>query len=64
MLKTILITEPEEALPNILTFFLNFYFQDGNSQDPWGDVVATAGRLEVSGVEVFAVTVSHDHFFR
>uniref|UniRef100_A0A914NBP8 VWFA domain-containing protein n=1 Tax=Meloidogyne incognita TaxID=6306 RepID=A0A914NBP8_MELIC len=37
---------------------------DGNSQDPWGDVVATAGRLEVSGVEVFAVTVSHDHFFR
>uniref|UniRef100_A0A914LSH1 VWFA domain-containing protein n=1 Tax=Meloidogyne incognita TaxID=6306 RepID=A0A914LSH1_MELIC len=37
---------------------------DGNSQDPWGDVVATAGRLQVSGIEVFAVTVSHDHFFR
>ncbi|KAL7075410.1 hypothetical protein ACQ4LE_005204, partial [Meloidogyne hapla] len=37
---------------------------DGNSQDPWGDVVATSGRLKASGVELFAVTVSHDHFFR
>ena len=37
---------------------------DGNSQDLWKDVVAAADRLHATKADVYAVTVSHDYFFR
>ncbi|KAL3068771.1 hypothetical protein niasHS_017337 [Heterodera schachtii] len=37
---------------------------DGTSQDPWADVIRSADRLRAAEADVYAVTVSHDYFFR
>lgn len=37
---------------------------DGNSQDLWDNVVDAATRLRSVEADVYAVTVSHDYFFR
>uniref|UniRef100_A0A0M3KJ54 VWFA domain-containing protein n=1 Tax=Anisakis simplex TaxID=6269 RepID=A0A0M3KJ54_ANISI len=37
---------------------------DGNSQDPWDDVLKAADRLRSIGADVYAVTVSHDYMIR
>lgn len=37
---------------------------DGNSQDPWENVEDTAAHLRSIEADVYAVTVSHDYFFR
>ncbi|KAI1731555.1 von willebrand factor type A domain-containing protein [Ditylenchus destructor] len=37
---------------------------DGNSQDPWDKVLTAADRLRSVNADVYAVTVSHDYFFR
>ena len=37
---------------------------DGNSQDLWEDVVSASEKLRELKADVYAVTVSHDYFFR
>lgn len=37
---------------------------DGNSQDPWPDVLAAAQQLRTLNTSVYAATVSPDVFFR
>lgn len=37
---------------------------DGNSQDPWAEVLSAAAKLRAIQADVYAVTVSHDYFFR
>ncbi|KAK0428177.1 hypothetical protein QR680_010655 [Steinernema hermaphroditum] len=37
---------------------------DGNSQDPWNKVVEAAEGLRSIKADVYAVTVSHDYYFR
>lgn len=37
---------------------------DGNSQDSWTTVLSAANRLRAADVDVYAVTVSHDYYFR
>ncbi|VDM25380.1 unnamed protein product [Toxocara canis] len=37
---------------------------DGNSQDMWDKVLEAAGRLREIDADVYAVTVSHDYYFR
>ncbi|TKR59414.1 hypothetical protein L596_029087 [Steinernema carpocapsae] len=37
---------------------------DGNSQDPWDKVVEAASGLRSIKADVYAVTVSHDYYFR
>uniref|UniRef100_A0A7E4UNJ7 VWFA domain-containing protein n=1 Tax=Panagrellus redivivus TaxID=6233 RepID=A0A7E4UNJ7_PANRE len=37
---------------------------DGNSQDHWDKVLDAAGKLRAVNADVYAVTVSHDYFFR
>lgn len=37
---------------------------DGNSQDPWDELLAAAERLRSIEAKVYAVTASHDYYFR
>lgn len=37
---------------------------DGNSQDPWEEVLEASKRLQETGADVYAVTVSRKYMFR
>lgn len=37
---------------------------DGISQDPWENVLDSAKRLQSFNANVYAITVSHEYFFR
>lgn len=37
---------------------------DGNSQDRWEELLAAADRLRATDANVYAVTASHDYYFR
>ncbi|VDN23996.1 unnamed protein product [Gongylonema pulchrum] len=53
-----------------LVFFYNLFgrmivlISDGNSQDRWEELLAAADRLRATDANVYAVTASHDYYFR